>query len=107
MPFDFANLCALFVCGYLAGIIGNLIALVIVAIRTPWLEGRKIYTTVIMTTAIVSMTPIKIVVSFIVALGTLYLCATIGQAAMWAMIITGVLGFGFTFLVGTDLFGKP
>jgi hypothetical protein len=85
---------------YLASLAGNVIASIIVGIFTPKLDGQSFYTVAGLWMMAVSMTIPKIIIALIGAGIALANNDTAGGATIWAMSISGGIGFLFSLLVG-------
>ena len=98
--FDPLHFLGLLVCAYIAGLVGSVLGVIVAAILTPSLDGQRIYKTGLLLTAIGAMTPVKLVVAFVTAIVTMFVCSNIGTALLWAMGIDGAIAFAFMVIAG-------
>ena len=86
---------------YIGSLIGNVIAGIIVGFMRPSLDGEKFYVLAGLATLAFGMTIPKIIIAVIATIVAMSNTATAGDATLWAMGISGAIGFLFTLLVGT------
>jgi hypothetical protein len=86
--------------GLLAGYVGNVLASIIVAIRTPSLDGQSLYTFAGLMMLSGNMLPLKLFISGIVTGICISHYATIGEATSATLWGTAAIGFVFSLLVG-------
>ncbi len=100
LTFDPLHYIGIVFLAYLASLAGNFIASIIVGIFTPSLDGRSLYTVAGLWMLAASMFIPKVIIALIGAGIALATNDTAGAATVWAMGISGGIGFLFSLLVG-------
>jgi hypothetical protein len=101
VSFDPLHLIGIIFLAYLASLAGNIVAGIIVGFRTPSLDGQKFYVLAGLATMALGMTIPKVIIALIASAVAMSMNDTAGAATLWAMGISGVIGFLFTLLVGS------
>lgn len=103
ISFDPLHMIGIVFLAYLASLVGNILAGVIVGFRRPSLDGEKFYVLAALAQMATFMTIPKILVATVAASIAMYLNDSTGAATLWATGISGTVGFLFTLIVGTRI----